>query len=386
MRFRRDTRWGLILLAVLCGCGGSADAPPAAPTGGVAQATTRFLPRHMAFADARHGWIDGTQCVGTTADAGCSAAAVATDDAGQSWRRVESPPAVADPTCSLTPCASIAPALFFPSTALGFAYGGVVPYLYVTTDGGSSWTSVAQGGVPAGVPPGPVVAMTTVGGGEVWALIHSCALIGGTSCRYSLISSLDGGRSWQPTATQPDAVSDAFATARLVSRGTSVWLMTIAVARGDLRIASTQNDGRTWTDLSVPCPATGRYLDLLGAADARTMWLVCAGRQVSATGPVFVSTNAGVRWAQVLPYGLPAGEQLIVTTPTTAWMPIARGPLAVSRDGGHTWQRALRDAGIDEIAFPDAIDGWALSSSSGPSGTSLWHTADGGTSWIPETV
>jgi photosystem II stability/assembly factor-like uncharacterized protein len=262
----------------------------------------------------------------------------------------------------------------------------VVPYLYITADAGASWTSVAQGGVPAGVPPGPVVAMTTVGGGEVWALIHSCALIGGTSCRYSLISSLDGGRTWKPTAAQPDAVSDAFATGRLVSSGTSVWLMTIAVARGDIRIASTQSDGRAWANVSVPCPATGRYLDLLGAADARTLWIVCAGRQLSETGPAFVSTTAGARWTQVLPTGLPAGEQLVVTSPTTAWMPIPRGPLVVSRDGGHTWKLALRNAGIDQVAFPDAGDGWALSTSNGQSGTSLWHTADGGTSWIPETL
>ncbi|MHB1574957.1 MAG: beta propeller repeat protein [Candidatus Dormibacteria bacterium] len=83
-----------------------------------------------------------------------------------------------------------------------------------------------------------------------------------------------------------------------------------------------------------------------------------------------------------------------MTSPTVAWMALARGTLMVTRDGGRTWEAAIPSAllagssGAAAVAFAGPTSGWALAGVVGePGGSSatdvVFRTVDGGRRWAP---
>lgn len=377
----------LMVIAASCGDAGLPVVQRATPTAGVAASTVRFVPGHMAFADPLHGWVDGAECTDAAVGAACLPQMMATDDGGRSWRRTVSPPLILNPACLAAGCASAPAHLLFPTPSLGLAYGGTVPYLYITTDGALSWHAVARGGAPADVVAGPVSDIATVSGGELWMVMRSCTLMTAVTCPYVVLTSLDGGSSWKTVPSQPDSVVDLRSTVQLVSRQSTVWLMSAAGPRPDTRIATTHDAGRTWTNLSNPCPQDNRYLELLDAVDARTLWMVCGGVRSPGPGPVYVSSTAGARWSQVTadPHVMTGARRLVISSATTAWLSIIRAPLQVTRDGGHSWSTAIPDSAVDEVVFTDSDHGWAMEGAERGSAVRLWHTVDAGSSWTQVT-
>ncbi len=208
---------------------------------------------------------------------------------------------------------------------------------------------------------GAAVAWSSLGTQDV----HSLAFVGGDPERLlfghhgGILSSADGGRSWQPLGTRSDAMSLGTATDG-----------SIVIAGHDV-FAESRDGGLTWQDVPAALPSLDIHGFTRDPADPARMWAYLA------TGGLWESRDAGRTWEQVqqenilLPVavGGPSGTRLIgVTT----------GGLATSDDGGRTW-RATASPEIYPIASLAATaDGSALVAG-GPGG--LARSDDGGATW-----
>jgi photosystem II stability/assembly factor-like uncharacterized protein len=195
--------------------------------------------------------------------------------------------------------------------------------------------------------------------------VHSLAFVGDDPSRLlfghhgGLLSSADGGRSWQPLGTRSDAMSLGLATdGSIVIAGHGVF-------------AESRDDGRTWQDI----PAALASLDIHGftrdPTDPARMWAYVA------TGGLWESVDAGRAWQRVqqenilfpVAVGAPSGTRLFGVT--------AEG-LASSDDGGRTWRSAASPKLYPIVSLAATGDGSVLVAG-GPGG--LARSNDGGASW-----
>jgi photosystem II stability/assembly factor-like uncharacterized protein len=160
--------------------------------------------------------------------------------------------------------------------------------------------------------------------------------------------------------------------------------------------------GRTWTVLGMPCLAQRSYL---AASSPDHLLLACVDLGAwPSPQEVWSSHDGGLHWTLRSRVGMhgPGGSpladvghlgnqgapaQLAVVSDTTAWMANDRGPVLVTHDDGVTWTAAsLPDAqfggagGAEGITFPDAAHGWTFV----PSG--VWATGDGGAHWAHQPI
>ncbi|MDO8485010.1 MAG: sialidase family protein [Candidatus Limnocylindrales bacterium] len=195
--------------------------------------------------------------------------------------------------------------------------------------------------------------------------VHSLAFVGEDSNHLlfghhgGILSSTDGGRSWQPLGTRSDAMSlGPAADGSIVIAGHEVF-------------AESRDEGRTWQDI----PATLPSLDIHGFArdpgSPARMWAYLA------TGGLWESVDAGRAWERVQEANIlfpvaaaaPSGTRLFGLT--------AEG-LASSDDGGRTWGNVATPELYPIVSLAATSDGSVLVAG-GPDG--LARSDDGGASW-----
>ncbi len=208
---------------------------------------------------------------------------------------------------------------------------------------------------------GPAQAWSRLGTEDV----HSLAFVGDDSNRLlfghhgGILSSTDGGSSWQPLGTRSDAMSlGPAADGSIVIAGHEVF-------------AESRDDGRTWQDI----PATLPSLDIHGFArnpgNPARMWAYLA------TGGLWESVDAGRAWERV--------QEESILFPVAAAAPsgtrlfgLRTEGLASSDDGGRTWRNVATPELYPIASLAVTSDGSVLVAG-GPDG--LARSDDGGASW-----
>ncbi len=221
--------------------------------------------------------------------------AVSTDGGG-SW-------AVADPSLPVS-----FPAQFeFSDAVHGYLWGGppsstgIVP-LWVTSDGGRTWTR-------AGV--GPVVSDVSAIGSDVWAVVGTCPISAsaGASCPVLVEISTDNGQTWsQPGAAPPlredseVSVSDENIELARITRSRAYVLSFASRAPAPGAAGSltyTADGGRTWGSRSDPCPSYFDFGEQIAASGTEDLWMVCASQASagSQAKALYRSSDGGEHWS-----------------------------------------------------------------------------------------
>ena len=360
--------------------------PPATPPV-VAVPTTApstalvFSPTAVSFATASDGWTIGQVCNPSS----CALAVYRTTDAGTRWTPVHFSVKVDIGNSTLNIRAA--------STADAWIWGmsdgrGL---LVATHNGGVSWQSMAVGNA--------LVADVELAQGTAWA-VTACSIP--KPCTASLFSQSVGGGTWSDLGTLPAAVrapidnNSTIPLAQLIRVGDEVWILD-ANQQGPALVRS-QNNGRTWSSLPLPC--TVGATASLGASSADHLMLAC-GNEGAFPSPqeVWTSSDGGSKWVlrsregydsgfsppaanvgSINSGGAPIG--LAVLSTTTAWMANDREDDLVTHDGGVVWTHGALPpdsfggaGGAEGIGFDDSEHGWTFV----PGG--IWTTSDGGTTW-----
>lgn len=258
---------------------------------------------------------------------------------------------------------------------------------WATTDGGTTWTTFAAGGLPDnfdGV-------LRRVDATHAWIVDPYVNDWGwfGTPATAAYWTS-DSGRTW--TTVTPPADVDAGSAAGTMSTDVlsngRLWF-----AAGN-RIASTADGGATWQEATVAGESVEYDYLLLGRQSFQAglhvtvvSWLDANHITVSANGRLYVTSDGGQHWVHpVGPDGRDVDNYYTAVAFTDAKhgvMALDDGAVKVTTDGGQTWAR--QDIPTNQgmpvaLHFNSATDGWMMM------GGQLSHSTDGGTTWnVPTT-
>jgi photosystem II stability/assembly factor-like uncharacterized protein len=313
-----------------------------------------------------------------------------------------------------------APAQFeFADTTHGYLWGGApsaagAVALWVTSDGGRTWTQA---------PVGPVVSDVSAIGPDVWAVVGTCPISStplAAACAVRVEVSGDDGITWTTTPGPPPVSED---------RGLSVNDQDIELARITLQrayvltfapesaitgsssglLAFTADGGATWVARPDPCPSGFDFGEQIAASGTHDLWLMCASQASAGTQAkaLYRSHDGGATWTSaaaanapvltgnatvraagalpsqgyVTPYSL-GHDNLAVLTPSDAWLFPDRTAVFRTTDGGRTWRRvvSLAHAGLvvgasGDVVFANPTHGWVCETGAG-----LWRTING-TTW-----
>lgn len=194
--------------------------------------------------------------------------------------------------------------------------------------------------------------------------VHSLAFVGDDPDRLlfghhgGVLSSADGGRTWQPLATRSDAMSLAAATDG-----------SIVIAGHEVLAAS--RDGRTWENIPASLPSLDIHGFTRDPEDPARMWAYLA------TGGLWESRDGGLTWERVQEQNI-LFPVAVGGAPETRLFGVTVNGLASSDDGGRSW-RAVATPELYPIAALAATADGSVLIAGGPGG--LARSNDGGTSW-----
>jgi photosystem II stability/assembly factor-like uncharacterized protein len=357
-----------------------------------AAVASSFQPTSITFVSSRLGATigQGQPARPCTGQSTCTSVA-GTDDYGKTWFGVSAPAA------GFPDGASGVSQLRFLNEDQGFAFG---PALWVTEDGGASWSQV---GLPSGV---RVTDLETVDGQvlAVWAQCQGDGIDFAADCsRFTLETAAagDAGQSsgWQPVpgATALRSGASASSVVLTLSAGASAEPSsgTVYLLAPDGRLLAGGLTGQRLTASGrvpkgclpgPPQPGTGTPSEALLTYQSGSLYLLCSG---GARAVLYESGDGGHSWLRqpaVPEHGtassLAAGAAGLVVIATTEG-------LVESSDNGQTWRLALGPgrgpgSGFAYVGMTDQSRGVAL-----PADTTLhevWITRDGGQSWQPSAV
>ena len=264
--------------------------------------------------------------------------------------------------------------------------------IYVTSDGGDSWTKVSS----------------VSGGGSQLTFLDAthgfdfvdAGVAAGTS-GMTLLATASGGRAWQVVASVTLAGPPSDGLYMGCDKTGAGWASprvgwTGAQCNGghSLYFFRTTDGGLSWAAQSLPlphgmpaqdsfdCMCITTPPDFFGSSDGvelTTFFPPQAGAQY-----VYRTTNGGQRWE---PTVVPTGFGAVDFANFADWFAVKGRQLAWSRDSGGRWQVVpsginLRGAVID---FINSEVGWAVTSPAGPH-PHLIETVDAGQSWSGRTL
>jgi photosystem II stability/assembly factor-like uncharacterized protein len=195
--------------------------------------------------------------------------------------------------------------------------------------------------------------------------VHSLGFVGDDPQRLlfghhgGILSSSDGGRSWQPLATRSDAMSlGAAADGSIVIAGHEV-------------LAQSLDEGRTWEDIRAALPSLDIHGFTRDPGDPARMWAYLA------TGGLWQSGDAGLTWERIQQENI-LFPVAAATSSGTRLFGVRSSGLASSDDGGRTW-RDIASPELYPIASLTATSDGRVLVAGGPDG--LARSDDGGATW-----
>ena len=276
-------------------------------------------------------------------------------------------------------------------------YGNGKGKVYGTTDGGDSWTLLWER-------PGTFVRSL----GFIDEQRGFLGNVGtnyypGVSDPHPLYLTTDGGRSWSPVAAPgiEDVAGicgiDILPVRRLFQGGTRTAHVVHAAGRvgGPARVMRSEDDGESWRVIDLS-PLAGMILDVKFHTPA-VGFVAAAAPSGSGDGEARIlrTLDGGRNWAAVYRSGRPkenvwkmswpsarVGYGTVQSYDDTAGN--VRRVVVKSSDGGATWRELPLDSGkgIQEfgIGFADERHGWIGARDHG------YETLDGGRSWSPASL
>jgi photosystem II stability/assembly factor-like uncharacterized protein len=329
------TTGGSVLLATTNGGAAWTDTTPAGLSGSLTNAS---------FGDPAHGFV------GTT-----DGKLLKTSNGGAAWQ-----------TLTVAPGYKGYLTVDFVDATHGWV-GGTRGRLWKTADGGATWTALPRGMLSSQM---SVVQLDFLDRHDGWVLAQSDW---GDSM---VMTTTDGGRSWQPVSG-----GDGLITAVCATSATNAWLLGLDYWDNSgfqipALLEHTTNGGFTWTTTTVTAPATPYAI-------------AASGDSVCAVGDgILLSTNAGATWqsgSSGQQYWFSAADAV---SATDVWAVDSGGALLHSTDGVRFAEQPvpLRGAvSLLGVSFPDAAHGWAVGSGDEyGDGSVILHTSDGGATWGPQ--
>ena len=257
---------------------------------------------------------------------------------------------------------------------------------------------------------------TTTSGGQHWRLVYmrpaifrvsmfsaqqgwlvTCANQG-CEIPNELMATANGGTTWHVLYQAPAHVS--LSTPDFVSPTTGYMLATNQNTHGT-RLMRTTDKGLQWSYVPAPINFPGNLGSALDFITPKTGWLLSGGEPSAGyqSKTLYQTRNGGQTWQPVTSTGslssssltqnrLLAGgyiDGLDFLTPSWGYVPLSRGPILVTHDGGRhftpQWTKTFSpgNATILSLSFLSPATGFILSEY--PGLTSLWRTYNGGASW-----
>lgn len=331
----------------------------------------------VAFVDTKHGWALG--CASGAAPVPTENMLLLTSNGGSSWTSVN---------FEMTEATGQFFSITFVSTTEGWATGDF-GCVYHTTDGGYSWTEQTVPTHPNPLYAAPQVLFlddrkgfvvtddgyleATEDGGETWTVVTDQ---GGSFCSVAFAGGLHG---W--------AFGNDGVCYRTESGGQS-WEWLSSGARQPLLACSfvesstgyavgfsgtvlhTSDGGEHWISLETGTTATLRGVFFI---DKDTGWVVGDG------GLILHTDDGGQSWATQTSGTSKDLGAIHFVDDQTGWAGGAYMTLLRTEDGGSTWETVPVDTPIDiyALCFADAMHGWAV----GECKNQILRTDDGGQTW-----
>lgn len=343
--------------------GTSAPAPAHTPT--VSAVPAGFAAASVTFVSPEVGWALGTSsCVPVPC-----LTLLRTADAGSTWTRVGTPPAVfAAPRLATSGVGAVR----FADARNGWLFS---PDLWSTHDGGAHWRQVSLPGVAQASP----VARLEAAGGMVHAAVFD------NTGTVAIETAAVAGDAWHRSTTTIPLGAGPVPDVDLALHGGEGWI----VENDRTVVGGARFHNGEWLAWQPPCSSSGGPA-VLAASTATDLFALC-NEGVWSGGPpavrTYTSRDGGATFQRsAATFPLAAGGAVASARPSRAVV-AASGPggglqLLLTTDGGATSAPVYRgpSAGADDLGFTTAEQGVVIEAAPGMTGP-LLMTRDGGHSW-----
>ena len=245
--------------------------------------------------------------------------------------------------------------------------------LYITQDGGGTWTAAAADPFGAGEEIA-AVAVFSVGPGAPRILVARSA--GGAGDYPEVAYSDDLGATWTVVEVS-DVADDVVATLYLLDQY-NIWAVT-----DDGYILKSEDGGASWFVQDAGEVAGGESLGAVAFANPRV------GYVAGSNNTLAVTEDGGLSWTAVIgPAAMAAQAATVVGvfSARSVWVGYDSGNLYYTEDGGASWhERSFPGSGAGEVAalaFVHPMVGWMLFNPT-VGAPRILRTIDGGYTWEP---
>jgi photosystem II stability/assembly factor-like uncharacterized protein len=231
------------------------------------------------------------------------------------------------------------------------------------------------------------VAMLTTDEGILPVKYGVAVCDGHAAVKANVYLTSDGGQTWTSTAAQPFAVAENIEACAILDMGNNIHRIIAALeapAGAQGKIAYSDDNGATWNVVNVGGAAAGHGAlggGAIFALDDHHMWLA------SAAGYIYFSADAGETWTAQDAGVATAGDYFQVKFEGQGMHGYAvaeTGVVVRTVDGGVSWVACTTTI----TATPDVISVAVIDSDTAWVGTAtggLWFTTDAGVTWTQRT-
>jgi photosystem II stability/assembly factor-like uncharacterized protein len=233
--------------------------------------------------------------------------------------------------------------------------------IYLTTDGGRSWTLRYANRAPG----------VFFDGMAFWDSRNGIAFSDPVNGKFLLISTADGGHSWKEIAGAslpaplPGEAGYAASGTGIATVGSSrVWFGTGGGAR--TRVIHSSDRGSTWSAVNVPMLTRTDGSGIYSLVFIDSLRGVAVGgtytQPALARGNAAYTSDGGKTWTAVQtqpPRGYRSAVAVVPGTPAPTLIAAGTTGTDYSVDGGKSWA-PLSDDGFNAVAFASAAAGWAV--------------------------